>query len=296
MIVNLRGQKGLESELGKDMFSTVRNQVLAIHCIPCSPQISEFTWLLQQNCQDQFVQTIATMDLQTSQIRQDADRIFSAGNRSPRTIEKVLALLRRAQDLDARFRRLNDKPPVPWRINSIETAGQCGDDLLDQVDMFPGDVYGFESLGSAVLHLATWVCHLMLTTSVLRCMAWLMTPDDYRVGPEYEELVKVARQRVRDIVAMAPYFCKWNGHVASFTRSPVGHATKDSPTKGAAGLIVLWPLFAASASDFADPLQKKYLRGRLRYLANVAGIKQANVFLSVCGPPLFLSGVNHWPY
>jgi hypothetical protein len=294
IIVKLRGQKGLETEEGADMFAMVRNQVLSIHCMPCSPQVSEFTWLLQQDCRDSFIKPIAMLDLATSRIRQDADRIFAAANREPRTIEQVLNLLRRAQELEIRFRALNDRnPPPKWVVDDIDYAGECPDDLLDSAEMFPGKVYGFPNLAYAVVHLATWTCHLMLTTSILRCMAWLVTPEDYRTGREYQELADVAVLRIQDIVSTAPYFCKWNGYGTVYTDFPVGIVTRDGPPKGAAGLMVLWPLFAASGSDFATPLQKRYLKGRLRFLADFAGIKQANVFLGVGFMVICLPSATH---
>ncbi|KAK2747458.1 negative acting factor [Colletotrichum kahawae] len=282
IIVKLRGQKGLETPEGEEMFAITRNQCLSIHCLPNSPEVAEFTWLLHHECRGRMQHAIASMDIQSSQIRQDVDRILGAGDRKPETIQKVLDALKRAQALEAKFRKLNNDPSPQWKVDTVDWVMDRQDNELDTAPSFNGPIYGFFNLPLAILHVATWCCHLMLTTTILRCMAWLVAPDDYRMGEEYEELKSSAILRIDDTIASAPFFCKWNGYGVVVAQFPCGQNTKpDDPLKGAAGLMILWPLVTAYTSDFATPRQKRFLRGRLKYLADVAGIKQANVFLNM---------------
>ncbi|GKT41842.1 transcriptional regulatory protein moc3 [Colletotrichum spaethianum] len=278
IIVKLRGQKGLETPEGEEMFAITRNQCLSIHCLPNSPEVSEFTWLLHHECRGRMQHAIASMDIQSSQIRQDVDRLLGSGDRKPETIQKVLNALKRAQALETKFRKLNNDPSPQWKVDTLEWITERSDEELDTAQTFTGPVYGFFNLPLAVLHVATWCCHLMLTTTILRCMAWLVSPDEYRVGEEYEELKRSAQLRIEDTTAATPYFCKWNGYGVVVSQFPVGKTKPDDPLKGAAGLMIIWPLVTACSSDFATPRQRRFLRGRLKYLAEVAGIKQANVF------------------
>ncbi|KAK1510934.1 hypothetical protein CTAM01_01507 [Colletotrichum tamarilloi] len=281
IIVKLRGQKGLETPEGEEMFAITRNQCLSIHCLPNSPEVSEFTWLLHHECRGRMQHAIASMDIQSSQIRQDVDRVLGAGDRKPETIQKVLDALKRAQALEAKFRKLNNDPSPQWKVDTVEWILERSDDELDTTPTFPGPVYGFFNLPLAILHVATWCCHLMLTTTILRCMAWLVSPDDYRMGEEYEELKRSAILRIEDTIASTPFFCKWNGYGVVVAQFPCGNTKPDDPLKGAAGLMVLWPMVTACSSDFATPRQRRFLRGRLKYLAEVAGIRQANVFYNM---------------
>ncbi|KAK1595880.1 uncharacterized protein LY79DRAFT_95327 [Colletotrichum navitas] len=281
IIVKLRGQKGLETPEGEELFAITRNQCLSIHCLPNSPEVAEFTWLLHHECRGRMQHAIANMDIQSSQIRQDMDRLLGPGDREPGTIQKVLDILKRAQALEAKFRKLNNDPSPQWKVDTLEWVPEGSDEELDTARAFTGPVYGFFNLPLAVLHVATWCCHLMLTTTILRCMAWLVSPDDYRAGEDYEVLKRSAQLRVEDIIAATPFFCKWNGYGVVVAQFPVGKTKADDPLKGAAGLMIIWPLVTACYSDFATPRQKRFLRGRLKYLSEVGGIKQASVFYNM---------------
>ncbi|CRK33264.1 hypothetical protein BN1723_003943 [Verticillium longisporum] len=112
MMVKLRGEQGLATQEGEAMFTTTRNHVLGFSCLPCAPEISEFTWLLRHTCARE--KDIAALNIANSAIRQDIDRVFrmarDAGhdNRHPRTVQRVLTILQSARALEARYRRLND--------------------------------------------------------------------------------------------------------------------------------------------------------------------------------------------
>ncbi|KAG7128044.1 Transcriptional regulatory protein moc3 like [Verticillium longisporum] len=288
MMVKLRGEQGLATQEGEAMFTTTRNHVLGFSCLPCAPEISEFTWLLRHTCARE--KDIAALNIANSAIRQDIDRVFrkarDAGhdNRHPRTVQRVLTILQSARALEARYRRLNDTHvPPQWASPVAEWVASRPDADLDTCATAPGPVYGFETMSMGVVHLMTFVSHLMLTTSVLRCAAWLAGPDaDWRAGDEYRDMAATAGRRVADLVALAPYFCRWNGRDHTRANFACGaEARAGDPLKRVAGQIVLWPLFAASVSDFAKDGERRFLQGRLRYLADVAGITQARTFLEM---------------
>jgi hypothetical protein len=57
--------------------------------------------------------------------------------------------------------------------------------------------------------------------------------------------------------------------------------TNDPTVKPLTGIFVMWPLFAAAASDFATPSQRIFLRGRLKHVAEIMGINQALILFEV---------------
>ncbi|CRK15390.1 hypothetical protein BN1708_011456 [Verticillium longisporum] len=258
------------------LLSALRPRSLRVHLAPASHLRTR-----ERHC---------ALNIANSAIRQDIDRVFrkarDAGHdsRHPRTVQRVLTILQSARALEARYRRLNDTHvPPQWASPVAEWVASRPDADLDTCATAPGPVYGFETMSMGVIHLMTFVSHLMLTTSVLRCAAWLAGPDaDWRAGDEYRDMAATAGRRVADLVVLAPYFCRWNGRDHTRANFACGtEARAGDPLKRVAGQIVLWPLFAASVSDFAKDGERRFLQGRLRYLADVAGITQARTFLEM---------------
>ena len=50
---------------------------------------------------------------------------------------------------------------------------------------------------------------------------------------------------------------------------------------GASAVFLLWPMFVAGTSDFATPEQREFLAGRLRYIGDELGIRQAYRLIKV---------------
>jgi hypothetical protein len=127
-------------------------------------------------------------------------------------------------------------------------------------------------------------CRLFIYTTILRCVAWLGKSQDYRLTPEYTTASRICRQLVEDIVASVPYFFGWNSENDGAMKARANFAcgsTDDLAVKPLTGIFVMWPLFAAAASDFATPSQRIFLRGRLKHVAEIMGINQALILFEV---------------
>ena len=57
---------------------------------------------------------------------------------------------------------------------------------------------------------------------------------------------------------------------------------REEVMKGVAASFLMWPLFAASTSDFCTESQRVFLRGRLAYIRDEMGISQAEILMNVC--------------
>lgn len=280
-LVRMRGPGQQESDEGAEMFAMTRNSFLAIRSMSPATEREDYSWLLRQHCGEPYVSRVATLTIACSEIRMKTDRLLSGGHRDPRKIQGVLELLRTAQAMQKKLLSLDQPQNAVWSVSTvIRDSARPRDENEDP----PGEVYTFHNLYTAMIYTIIWCSHIFLTTCIFRCMAWLVDPDDWRSGEDYEAAVKATKQRIADIVASVPYCCSWNGHDVGYSDFPVGVSTPASPVKGVAGLVIYRPAFTAMVSDYATPEQKRYLQGRLRFLADIVGIKQANVLLKVRSP------------
>ncbi|KAI8293804.1 hypothetical protein K4K59_005470 [Colletotrichum sp. SAR11_240] len=283
-IVQMRGQQCLETVEGKELFAMTRNQCLSVSNIFKEAEMSSYSWLLYNEAVQQSNKPTVDISLMASQIQQAVDGIIAkASSPSPEAIEKMMELVVKARRLEAEFRKINDNNPSPtWKVETAEYVFDRTDEELDTEPTFEGQVYKFFNLPMAVLHLVTWCTHLNLITTMMRASSWLASAgkEMFEDDDEYDELNRIATTRVEDIVGAVPYFCSWNGYGVIVSQFPCGTTKPDDPLKGEAGLIVMWPVAMAMKSEWATARQRRYLRGRLRYIADVSGINQARFFVN----------------
>lgn len=272
----MHGAEINDTDEGAEMFSTTRNQIIAIRSMALNDDSEDYSWLLNQSCPDAYVSRIATLTIACSEVRMKLDQALRGGRRDPTTTQTILGLLRKAQAISEKLSNMDQPKNAVW---AVKKQWKVGDEAMEPPS---GDTYNFHNLYVCGIYYILWTSHLFLTTCTFRCMAWLVSPDEWRTGEEYELAVEVTKRRIGEIVASMPYACTWNGFNTDYGDFAVGTTTADSPTKGVAGLRGFRPAFTAMMSDYAMPEQKAYLQGRLRYLADVVGIKQVNVLLKVC--------------
>ncbi|KAL2881598.1 hypothetical protein SGCOL_003166 [Colletotrichum sp. CLE4] len=282
-IVQVRGQKCLETDEGREMFAMTRNQCISVQNMFKDSEMSGYSWLLYNEAVQRSNRATVDINLLCSQLQQGVDRIIAlAREPTEEAVEKMLELLEKCRKLEEEFKKLRQNPSPQWKVEVAEWVFDRTDEELDTEPTFDGQVFKFFNLPMAVLHLITWSSHLNLITTMIRASSWLASAgreglNDY---DEYGDLVHSASARVDDIVSAVPYFCSWNGYGVIVSQFPCGTTKPDDPLKGEAGLIVMWPLAMALKSDYATPRQRRYLRARLRYIADVSGISQARFFMN----------------
>lgn len=285
-----------DTDEGAEMFSMTRNQFLALRSMSPTPSFDDargedYAWLLHQSCPDAYVSRVATLTITCSEIRMKVDRVLTGGRarqqRDPQTIQTVLDLLRTAQALSRKLSSLDQPQNAVWRLSKSDERAVAGGltgitNTYGMAPPPPGDVYSFHNLYVCMIYTIIWTSHLFLTSCIFRCRAWLVAPDDWRSGEEYEVAVQATQRRIGDIVAALPYACSWNGFQTDYADFACGTTSANSQAKGVAGMCIFRPAFTAMVSDYATPEQKSYLKDRLVFLADIVGIKQVNVLLKVC--------------
>lgn len=218
-----------------------------------------------------------------AQLRADNDKTTTLATHTTENLEKVLKLLRRAEALEKEYVEWIESLPPDWAIRTVAWIDENVEDLETSI-IHPGRVVAYSELWVAYYHNVVRSCRLYIWTTILRCVAWMSTPRDYRLSPEYSTASSACRQLIEDIVASVPYFFGWNRNKDAAMADKSNFAcgiSDDASIKGISGVFVMWPMFSAAASDFASPSQRMYLRGRLRYIAEQMGINQAGVLLQV---------------
>lgn len=205
-----------------------------------------------------------------------------------KTIEDSAAmnLLRKAEAIEHEYYEWHQTLPDRWKPTAVSWVEGAAEQDYANAAVYPGRVDSYGGAYIATIHNIARSARLFIVTTILRCTAKLCYPLDYRMTPEYVTASRHASQLIDDIIATTPYFFGWDRDVetAEFEDSyfPCGSDNKITG-KGVTGIWAMYPLFAASTSDFATYSQRIWMRGRLKYISEVLGVNQAHVLLQVSG-------------
>lgn len=235
---------------------------------------------MNQIGQDDVSRVVNGINLRVAGLRADTEQALAIMSRTTSNIEKVLQLVRKAESLDQEYLDWERSLPTPWQAKTVAWIDSIQGDLTDSM-VHPGRVESYSELGIAFTLNVCRSCRLIVWSNILRCIAWLGEPQDYRLTSEYTIASQLCSQLIEDITASIPFFFGWEDDgtvplVARETNFACGINEKGSSIKGVSGVFVLWPLFVASCSDFATPSQRIFLKGRMKAIYDTTGMDQAD--------------------
>ena len=232
---------------------------------------------------DRVTQEFSRLNLLTAELRAETDKTTTRTSRTPANVEAVLNLLRKAESLEKSYVDWQESMPPSWQYKTVSWVDIRGGDIASSFH-HPGRVDSYGELWMVYTYNTARASRLFVWTTILRCVAWLADPKDYRITPEYATAARVCSGLIEDIVASVPSYFGSNGfsdiYLADRSNYACGSNEKTSP-KGLSGVFSMWPLFSAATSDFATPSQRVFLKGRLKYIADTLGINQAAVLFHV---------------
>ena len=232
---------------------------------------------------EEVTQRFTRLNLLTAELRVENDRTTTRSSRTPGDVEAVLNLLRKAEALEKSYVEWQDSLPSSWEYKTVSWVDIQGEDTTSSFH-HPGRVDSYGELWMVYTYNTARASRLFIWTTILRCVAWLAHPKDYRITPEYTTAARVCSHLIEDIVASVPCFFGQDGlsDIYLADRSNYACGSKDkSSAKGLSGVFSMWPIFSAAASDFATPSQRTFLKGMLKYIAEAMGINQAAVLFNV---------------
>lgn len=231
--------------------------------------------------QDEESRVVNEINLRVAGLRADTEKALTMMSRTHSNITKVLQLVRRAESIEQEYLDWKRSLPTTWQAQTVAWVENIQGDLIDSM-VHPGRVESFSELGIAFAINFCRSCRLVVWSDILRCIAWIGEPQDYRLTSEYTLASQVSSQLIEDIIASIPFFFGWEADgavplLARETNFACGINEKGSPIKGVSGLSLLWPLFMASSSDFATPSQRAFLKSRMKAIHQATGMDRADL-------------------
>ncbi|KAF7916393.1 uncharacterized protein EAE98_010693 [Botrytis deweyae] len=284
-LVKARGKSQLDTKIGRSLFDAVRTH-MTIECISRSKDVEEgIDWWTSFASEDKVQHDVSVLNLKVADLRAETHRICALEGHTTENIEKVLNHMKKAERIEKEYVDWYSNLPEEWTPKVAAWVDDTVEKDLEFTACYPGrvDVYG--ELWMATTHNIVRASRLFILTTILRCTAWITADLDYKLTPEYVKVSRQASVLIEDIVSSIPFFFGWKAPDAEFPLSdnsyfPCGNDSKISG-KGVTGVWAIWPVFAAAASDFATSSQRLWLRGRLKYIAEHLGIRQAEVLLQL---------------
>lgn len=216
------------------------------------------------------------LNMKTARLRAEVDALLKGGSKTTSKIDRALNLLQQARQLLAKLTSwVESSSSTHYAHKVVGYISHVPDDRLADAFAFPGWLFDYPDLWVAGKHLNTNASRVVLASIVARCMVWVCAPCDPTATSDYAEVERLGKDAVASVVSSVPYFTKWSGDSTTTPFFPCGAPTDP---KSFAGMICLYPLLATTLSEFATARQKKFIRGRMAYMAEMTGFRQAELF------------------
>ncbi|KAK0669752.1 hypothetical protein QBC41DRAFT_101797 [Cercophora samala] len=272
-LVKARGKKQLKTNLGLQLFIVVRSQLIIHNLITATPPTMGVSWWVNEDTNSDPTATASErLNLLTAELRSEVYGFFSSplslSSSSPSAIAAIKEFLARAQALDAEAVEWFATLPPSWQIEYIPYSSSGNENI------FPGVVHVYPDMWTAAILNLARATRMVLMSIIVRCVAFLVRPGDYRTTPEYAFAARTASNVVGDIIASIPFHL---GHLPP-RKDKNGKPMENSLTgRGLGGYFLTWPLACVVSHDHVTNSQREYVRGRLKYIGDELGIKYARL-------------------
>jgi hypothetical protein len=240
-------------------------------------------WWIHRVPEDPMSQRYAILNLYVAELRADNDKTTTLAPRNADNTEKVLAFLKRAEELEQQYREWYDSQGSLWAPTTAAWINNDNVGDLATSKVFPGRLEVFSDLTKGYKYNIARAAQIFIWTSILRSVAWMGNAEDYMATSHFANARQRCAELIEGIVASVPYFLGWKGYpnasIAGASYSPCGN---DTQAKTASVVFILFPMFVAIRSDFATPEQRTFMKGKLKHIAENEGVSQASMLLAVC--------------
>lgn len=240
-------------------------------------------WWLREIEPDDLGARFQRFSLEVSEIRAEATKQMAILPRHGYGMDLMLEMLRKTQDLDRKIVNFLDSLPEHCRYDTLCFEEYSGVSLT-HAPCFPGRVDKYHDLMIA----ATWngmrAARIILESLTIRVAAWICSPADYRLTPEYKTAVEKINNNIADIISSVPFILSTYSkgqRACDGVNSGFFVCGADAQAKMVGGLIASWPLSTIRCCDFATDEQREWAVGRLNWIANELGIKYASSLADV---------------
>ncbi|TGO24684.1 hypothetical protein BPAE_0097g00300 [Botrytis paeoniae] len=219
-----------------------------------------------------------------AEARVECDELMASAKRTPQDFENVLNLMRRAEAIEQSYSEWAESMPAQCNYKPIGWIDAIPEEKLAESKYFPGKIDKYHEVWVAHIWNLSRGSRLLNNSTIVRCAAWLCSPQDYRTTVEYEKAMIAGKEMIRDVIASVPN-CLGEIPTAMDIKIPSEHSfacgdESNARAKGLSGLFILWPLFSVATSDFVSKSQRTWVLGRMKYAAEELGVSQGSTVYS----------------
>jgi hypothetical protein len=265
-----------------------------------APEPTDFWWI-NKDSQNEYDQVGVKLNLAVAKLRANAENIFRLPGNGAYTAEEVVQLKHRAEIIEEDIRMWERNLPlvfhpitVAWDDDVPQPKAAAWSDEIPLVFQstrtekpFPGKIDTYSNIWVANFRNSIKTSRLLLWTTIIRCTAWLCSPQDYRITPDYFKAARIGEEIITDILASVPNFLDLDWQKPSDLRD-FGHSANSFPVgdanignRGLGGLFLLWPLISAASSDYCTAAQREWIKGKMRFIGESMGIGRATLLSQV---------------
>lgn len=242
-------------------------------------------WWITDAVNDEHGTQCQRLNIHTGELRAEVNRLMSTASRSPDSIDTMLRMMRKCQELDQECASWARSLPewFHWKTVAWEDHVPQGD--YSKAEAFPGRVDAYQDLWVASIWNLMRCSRLILASLIVRCAAWICSPVDYRTTPEYATCARTCVDIIADVIASVPYqlgwFAKRKHLLEKANLSAFGCGDEDA-MKGLPGYFLTWPLACLQGQDYTTDNQRAWVRGRLVHISAELGVRYASMLIQVC--------------
>ncbi|KAF8851547.1 hypothetical protein BDZ45DRAFT_631569 [Acephala macrosclerotiorum] len=282
-LVKYRGEESFDTPTGRNLFNAVR-EVMTIHFIAMAKPIDPSIDWLYHTPSDDFERKYAELNLRLVNLRAENNSVTTQVPRNAHSTVKVVELLQKAKALEEEYRQWYNSLPSSSDSAMAWVDDENTDAKLTMLITHPGRVDRYEELGVAYVYNVARSSQILIWTVILRCVAWLSNPTDYKISTEFRDGSRICRELIQDIVSSIPYFFIWDQDTSTVVADKIRSSCESVALSGVSATFLMWPLYVAGASDFATMSQRIFTRGKLAFIAKSVGISQATLMLQISLP------------
>ncbi|KAK1251410.1 hypothetical protein MKX07_006889 [Trichoderma sp. CBMAI-0711] len=278
-LVRKRGRKQLRTKIGVALFIAVRTQMIVHTLSTAKPPLMQVEWWVNSDAvRDMYASQCQRLAIRAGEIRAEVNRLMSQLPRNMESVEALRDMIRQAQAVDFECIQWAETLPEDFRYRTILWQDEIPDADYYQLEVFPGRVDAYPDLWVASLWSMMRVSRIILASLVIRCAAWVSSPVDYRMAPEYATARRICVENITDLIASVPYQLGWfstRKHLfqqASLSSFACG---EDDTTKSLSGYFLTWPLACIQGQDYTTDNQRAWVKGRLTYIGKHLGVSYA---------------------
>lgn len=225
------------------------------------------------------------LSIRTADAGAKIGRLLIRLSRTPENVDSIQGLIRQCKDLDREFINWAGNLPENFQRKTATWVFQVPLEYA-KAEAFPGRVDVYQDLWVSNMWNMMRCSRIILASKVIRSVAWICSPMNYRTTPEFALASITCTEMVTDIIASIPYHLGWssNSKERSAQVSPSGFACGNNDAqKSLAGFFLTSPLACVQGQDFTTDSQRAWAQGRLEYVARELGVRYAGTLTKVCG-------------